>query len=72
MFLTINLEKVRDAVFEAGGGHIGLYSNCSFTSAGEGTFLPNDGSNPFSGKLNELSIEKEQKLETVLPNFKLT
>ena len=26
---------------------------------------------PFSGKLNELSTEKEQKLETILPNFKL-
>ena len=66
-----HLQKVRNAVLEAGAGHIGLYSNCSFSSAGEGTFLPNDGSNPFSGKLNELSIEKEQKLETILPNFKL-
>ena len=66
-----HLCSVRDAVFEAGGGHIGLYSNCSFSSEGMGTFLPNDGSAPFSGKLNELSTEKEQKLETILPNFKL-
>lgn len=66
-----HLEKVRNAVFEAGAGHIGLYSNCSFSSAGLGTFLPHDGTSPFSGKLNELSIEKEQKLETILPNFKL-
>ena len=66
-----HLSSVRDAVFEAGGGHIGLYSNCSFSSEGMGTFLPNDGSAPFSGKLNELSTEKEQKLETILPNFKL-
>ena len=66
-----HLCSVRDAVFEAGGGHVGLYSNCSFSSEGMGTFLPNDGSAPFSGKLNELSTEKEQKLETILPNFKL-
>ena len=66
-----HLDSVRDAVFEAGGGHIGLYSNCSFTSEGLGTFLPKDGAEPFSGKLNELSTEKEQKFETILPNFKL-
>ena len=66
-----HLCSVRDAVFEAGGGHVGLYSNCSFSSEGMGTFLPNDGAAPFSGKLNELSTEKEQKLETILPNFKL-
>ncbi len=67
-----HLSKVRDAVFEAGAGHIGQYSNCSFSSVGEGTFCPKDGANPFSGKLNKLSFEKEQKLETILPKYKLT
>src|SRR6188508_404970 len=30
--------QVRDAIFEAGGGYIGNYSECSFSAEGTGTF----------------------------------
>ena len=30
-----HLEKVRNALFEAGAGHIGQYSECSFASEGQ-------------------------------------
>ena len=36
-------EQVRDAIFEAGGGHIGNYSECSFTTEGTGTFKAGQG-----------------------------
>jgi hypothetical protein len=31
-------EQVRDAIFKAGGGNIGNYSECSFNAEGIGTF----------------------------------
>ena len=39
--------KVRDAIFLAGGGHIGNYSECSFNVEGEGTFKAGKGTDPF-------------------------
>ncbi len=60
-------EEVEQAIFNAGGGHIGNYKNCGFTWTGEGTFLPQTGANPFDGKLHEFSKIEEQKFEVVFP-----
>lgn len=64
-----HIEKVRQAVFEAGAGNIGNYDSCSYQSAGEGTFRGNENSNPFAGSRGELHTEKEIRLETVFPSF---
>ncbi|MES2837036.1 MAG: Nif3-like dinuclear metal center hexameric protein [Bacteroidota bacterium] len=61
-------DKVRNALFEAGAGNIGNYSNCSFNSNGTGTFMANNGANPFVGELNKLHSEAETKIEVVFPN----
>ena len=45
-----SLKKVRTAAFDAGAGGIGLYSRCSFSAPGTGTFFGEDGSNPVLGK----------------------
>jgi hypothetical protein len=58
---------VRNAIFEAGAGHIGNYSNCSFNVAGEGTFKASDDANPFVGKKGELHTESEIRIETIFP-----
>lgn len=58
-------EKVRSAIFTAGGGHIGNYSECSFNSQGEGTFNAGNGTNPYSGHQGQRHIEKEVKMEIV-------
>lgn len=58
-------QKVADALFEAGCGNIGNYSNCSFNIKGTGTFKGNNLSNPFIGEAQKLSIEPEVRLETV-------
>lgn len=58
-------ESVLQALFSAGAGHIGNYSNCSFTLEGTGTFKGNDLSQPFLGKPGQLSREKEMRIESV-------
>jgi dinuclear metal center YbgI/SA1388 family protein len=59
-------EKVLNALFEAGAGHIGNYSNCSFSGEGEGTFMPNERANPVSGEKGELSRDLELKVEVLV------
>jgi dinuclear metal center YbgI/SA1388 family protein len=61
-----NLEKVREAIFAAGAGFIGLYDKCSFTAEGTGSFRAGEGTNPFVGEKGKLHFEKEVRLETVI------
>ncbi len=60
-------EAVRAAIFSAGGGHIGNYSQCSFNSNGEGTYKAGEGSQPFAGIIGELHTEPEVKIEVIFP-----
>jgi len=59
--------QVRDAIFAAGGGHIGHYSECSFSAPGAGSFKAGPGANPFVGKPGERHYEEELKLEVIFP-----
>jgi dinuclear metal center YbgI/SA1388 family protein len=58
-------EKLLNALFKAGAGNIGNYSETSFTSSGKGSFKPSDRANPFIGKKGEREIVNEVKIETV-------
>jgi dinuclear metal center YbgI/SA1388 family protein len=58
---------VRNALFIAGGGNIGNYSECSFNSEGVGTFKAGENTNPFVGQKGETHHEKEIKIELVFP-----
>jgi len=62
-------DLVRDAVFSAGGGHIGNYSECSFNAEGTGTFKAGAGTDPYVGKQGEQHREKEIKIEVIFPAF---
>lgn len=64
---TDHLDKVWNAVFAAGAGHIGNYDQCSFNAEGSGTFRAGEQSNPFVGIKGAFHIEKEVRLETILP-----
>jgi dinuclear metal center YbgI/SA1388 family protein len=64
-----HLEKVRDALFAAGAGHIGNYSECSFIHNGTGTFKAGEGTKPFAGQVGERHSESEVKLEVILPVY---
>ena len=62
-----HLEKVRTAMTEAGAGHIGNYSHCTFQTQGIGTFLPLAGTAPFIGEQDKLEFVEEYRLETIIP-----
>jgi len=61
--------NVRDAVFTAGAGHIGNYSECSFNTGGSGTFTAGEGAAPFSGTIGEQHTENEIKIEVVFQSW---
>jgi len=60
------LDKVKEAVFEAGAGMTGNYDRCSFGTPGTGSFRPGEDANPFVGKKGEIHFEREVKFETIL------
>ena len=62
-----HINKVRNAIFSAGGGYIGNYDNCSYNIEGEGTFRALENTNPYVGKINEIHFEKEIRFETIFP-----
>ena len=62
-------EQVRNAIFTAGGGHIGNYSECSFNAEGIGTFKGGEGTNPYVGEAGKLHQEKEIKIEVIIPAY---
>lgn len=65
-------ERVLEALFAAGAGAIGNYSECSFSTSGEGTFKPGNGANPTKGVLGERHTEKEHKVEVVLQKHQIS
>ncbi|HPW90295.1 MAG TPA: Nif3-like dinuclear metal center hexameric protein [Paludibacteraceae bacterium] len=67
---TSHLEKVRNALFIAGAGHIGEYDSCSFSHSGEGTFRPGVAAKPFIGVVGEIHHEPEIRLEVIVPKYK--
>ncbi len=72
LFTFVPLEKagpVRAAIFEAGGGQIGNYSECSFNVEGIGTFKAGENTDPYVGKIGEQHSEKELKIEVIFPAY---
>lgn len=61
-----HVESVREALFNAGAGKIGSkYDECSFNTAGYGTFKPNEGSNPTIGEVGTQERVEETRIEVV-------
>ncbi|UKN02643.1 Nif3-like dinuclear metal center hexameric protein [Paracrocinitomix mangrovi] len=61
-------ESVKNAIFSAGGGNIGNYSECSFNSDGLGTYKGNENSNPAYGEKGSRHQEEEIKIEVLISN----
>jgi hypothetical protein len=61
------LDAVRDALFEAGAGHIGAYERCSWYAEGTGTFFGAEGTTPALGESGREERVREVRLETVFP-----
>jgi dinuclear metal center YbgI/SA1388 family protein len=62
-----DLAKVSDAVFAAGAGNIGQYTQCSFRLAGTGTFFGTEATNPVVGQKGRREEVAEWRLEVVVP-----
>ncbi|HLO57115.1 MAG TPA: Nif3-like dinuclear metal center hexameric protein [Bacteroidales bacterium] len=60
-------DALRNALFEAGAGHIGNYDMCSFNAEGKGTFRAGEGADPYSGEIGRLHFEDEVRMETIFP-----
>lgn len=60
-------DKVRDAMFAAGAGSIGNYSECSFNTSGSGTFRAAANANPALGVAGgDRHTEPEVKIEVLV------
>ena len=62
-----SLQKVADALFDAGAGGIGRYTRCSFRSPGTGTFMGDESTNPTIGQPGKYEETPEIKLEMLCP-----
>jgi dinuclear metal center YbgI/SA1388 family protein len=66
-----DLAKVQDAVFSAGAGRIGEYSECSYRLMGTGTFFGSDAANPRVGQKGRREEVSEWRLEVVCPEARV-
>lgn len=64
-------DSLAQALFDAGAGHIGDYTHCSFRSPGTGTFFGRAGTHPVVGQAGRLESAPEIRMETVVPHSRL-
>ncbi len=59
------VEQLTKALFEAGAGHIGDYSHCSFETEGIGSYRPEENAKPTKGEVGTTHYEKEIRINMV-------
>lgn len=65
-----NTGQLLDALYAAGAGEIGNYSQCSFRVEGKGTFKPNAQANPTIGQTSGPMEEvEENRVEVIFPAY---
>ncbi|WP_296202167.1 YqfO family protein [Psychrobacter sp. UBA3962] len=67
-----NLEPVKQALFDAGAGHIGNYSHCCWQVKGTGQFMPEAGSQPHIGEQDSVEQVTEWRVEMVVAKDKIS
>jgi len=58
-----HLQKVKEAMFAAGGGKIGNYDSCCWQTEGRGQFRPLENSKPYLGQKGVVKTVVEMKVE---------
>ncbi len=66
---TNNAQQLVDALFAAGAGNIGNYSECSFSSIGMGSFKPELGATPKIGEIGTRETLPETEIEVIFPHW---
>ncbi len=64
---TTDTATVRQAMFDAGAGQIGDYSEASWQGSGLGQFRPGAGADPTLGVVGEVHTVPEDRVEVVAP-----
>ena len=62
-----NADALREALFDAGAGHVGDYSHCGWSVTGTGQFLPLEGASPTIGGVGFIERVAEDRIEVVAP-----
>lgn len=62
-------ERIRQSLYTAGAGQIGNYADCSFSVTGNGTFTPNTGAAPTTGRIGKAETVEEERIELIFPRF---
>lgn len=60
-----HLEPVKQAMFAAGAGRIGLYDCCAWQTLGQGQYRPLPDSQPFIGQQGVIETVEEYRVEMV-------
>ena len=60
-----NANALKNALFEAGAGHIGNYSHCSFGTEGTGSYRAMPNANPVKGTVGKTHHEAEMRINMV-------
>jgi hypothetical protein len=66
-----HVDIVREAIGKSGGGILGNYDNCTFSTKGIGRFRGLKGANPAIGKVGVLESVNEEKIEVTVEKKKL-
>jgi hypothetical protein len=66
-----DIAKVRESLFSAGAGRHGLYSKCSFSGPGKGTFLGDKDAKPSYGQPGRMEEIDEERLEVLVPSDRI-
>lgn len=66
-----HLDIVKEAMFEAGAGRIGNYSECGFEVEGLGSFKPGTEAEPYSGTIGVRENAQEIKFEVLVHNHQV-
>ena len=64
-----NAEDLRTALFNAGAGTIGKYSECSYNVDGLGTFKAGEEAEPYVGEIGKRHQENETRIEVIFPSY---
>lgn len=65
-----NANQLKEALFKAGAGNIGNYSNCSFSTEGNGSYQAGEKANPVKGEIGKTHFEKENQLHLTFSKSK--
>ena len=67
----LDAEKVKSAMFEAGSGEHGNYTQCSWQTEGMGQFMPIHNAKPAIGEIDKIETIPEVKVEMICHKDKI-